>query len=288
MKKTYKGLLFGLIYALLIALASIGGSLLISGFLFGKNGINSTMVDANNLLMGTIGTLIIVILTKRYYQRYSYEQTSQVDFFTNEGVKILPLGIFIGFIMIAALFISQLFLGAEVIVQGVSPSWLSFLSTIATFIGMAVFEECIFRGILRQAFSIWGNTLANLFPIFFFIAIHMELWVNFDLLRVFDLIIAGLFFTLLLQKTGSLMFVSAVHAAYNIFLATIFGIGSESGLLITTSHASLLGLSGEQISTISSIIITLVTLLIFTRVTKDWQKANNLCSKKIKTVSPSL
>lgn len=264
MKVRLVQLCYGIIYSILIAVISMGSSLVIAGIFFGRSGMNEMMVDSTNLLMGVLGTPLIILVTKRYYQKHAKNNANEIDFLNKNRFKKIGNGLIVGFTTVFMIFIGLLLVGAKVSFNGIS-NWFSILSGVSTFIGMATLEECIFRGVLRQTFSNFGNKIGNILPIFLFTAMHMDLWQNGDLLRVLDLLMGGVLFTIILYKSKSMLLTSSAHAAVNISAAIVFGIDTQSGIFKTSLTTASLNFSAERLSTMFSIFVSLLfSILILT------------------------
>lgn len=272
MKKGLIQVVLGLIYAVLITIISMGVPLLLSGVIFGRNGMNELMVDSTNLLMGILGTPLAIFITKKYYQKYARNVTKEIDFLEENKNKKIVTGLILGFATVFVIVVGLILVGAKISFNGFA-NWFSILSGVSTFIGMATLEECIFRGVLRRTFSIFGNKVGNVLPILLFTTLHMDLWQTGNFLRVIDLLMAGIFFTIVLYRSNSMLLTSMTHASVNISAAILFGVDTKSGIFTTSFTEILINLSGEQVSTILSILVSLIfSVLIFVY----WKKSLQL------------
>ncbi|MEI5995386.1 CPBP family intramembrane glutamic endopeptidase [Candidatus Enterococcus mansonii] len=249
-----------MLYGLLSAAISLGIPLGIGLVIFGRSGMNETVVDVTNMLTGIIGTPLMILLTKRYYQKHYSTSLETFDFFERGSIRKIGFGFFLGVLMMIVLFGIVCLLGASVEYKGFDIKWFSTISGILTFIGMAVVEECIFRGLLPEAFSTFGNKAALIIPAGLFVAMHMDLWSNPDILRMIDLFVVGILFMTILKQTKSLVFVSAFHAANNITVM-ILGIEMDDGILKTSYNQQLFGLSADQLLAMCSISISLAVII---------------------------
>lgn len=259
----FKKCIQALLCSLLIGVVGMGIPLVSSLLLFGLSGINQNMVDANNMLMGIIGGPAIYLLTKKYYRRH-FKSSEELDLFTLKGIKKSLFGGIIGIILPSSLFIIIIICGGK-IVSSTSVHWVSTITGISTFIGMAILEECIFRGILRSAFEVYGKILSIIVPAILFTLMHTDLWINFKLLNLIELFCAGILFGVIMLTFKSLTCVVIAHSLYNILSSTFLGIESKEGIIETVMPITVFNLPGEQVIKIIFIIvqILLMSILIF-------------------------
>ncbi|MGX7264124.1 CPBP family intramembrane glutamic endopeptidase [Enterococcus crotali] len=249
-----------MIYALLSMAISLCIPLGIAFAFFGRSGMNETVSDVTNMLMGFIGAPIMILLTKRYYQKHFLSSIETFDFGERDSIRKIGLGFLMGALMIVALFGILWLLGADIQFYDFNINWFSILSGVSTFFGMAVVEECIFRGLLPAAFSFLGSKVAIIVPAGLFVAMHMDLWRNLEVFRIIDLFIAGILFMLIFRQTKSLVFVSAFHAANNV-TAMLLGIEMDNGFLKTSLNHPPLGLTVDQFLAICSAGISIVLIV---------------------------
>lgn len=249
-----------MIYALLSAAISLCIPLGIALVIFGRSGMNETVVDVTNMLTGIIGTPLMIILTKRYYRKHYLTSIETLDFGKSGSVRKIGFGFLLGVLMIVALFGILCLLGVNVEYKGFNINWFSTISGVSTFIGMAVVEECVFRGLLPEAFSFFGNKVAFIVPAGLFVAMHMDLWGNLEVFRIIDLFVSGILYMLIFRQTKSLVFVSAFHAANNITVM-LLGIEMDYGFLKTSLNHPPLGLTVDQFLAICSAGISIVIIV---------------------------
>ncbi|MDT2849846.1 CPBP family intramembrane metalloprotease [Vagococcus carniphilus] len=132
---------------------------------------------------------------------------------------------------------------------------ISVITGISTFLGMAILEECIFRGILRSAFGVYGETLSVIIPTVLFTFMHTDLWINFKLIKLIELFCAGILFGVIMLISKSLTCVVIAHSLYNIISSIFLGIESKEGILETIMPISIFNLPGEQVIKIIFIVI---------------------------------
>ncbi|MBV7392497.1 CPBP family intramembrane metalloprotease [Enterococcus sp. ALS3] len=261
MNNDIKKCIYAILYSLLIGIVGMGVPLVSSFLLFGLSGINTNMVYANNMLMGVIGGPAIYLLTKKYFNKKS-KSSEILDVFTQKGIKRSISGIIVGIALPTLLFIIIIVCGGNVVLN-ISIHWISIITSISTFIGMSILEECIFRGILQSTFEIYGKFLSIIIPTTLFTLMHINLWIEFNLLSLIELFCAGILFVFIMFAYKNLTCVIIAHLLYNILSSVFFGIESTEGILKTIMPSTTFNLPGEKVIQSIFIVVQIILISIF-------------------------
>lgn len=230
-------------YSLLTSLIGLGIPMISSLLLFGRDGLNDTMVIANNIIMGVIGAPVIFLLVKRYYKKYYRQSMSEMDLFSLEGIKKSSLGLIVGLLLPALYAGVLLILGGKIAFNGSSVNVLSVLAGIFTFWGMAVFEECIFRGLLQTEIGKYNKIASVTVPSFLFMICHFELWQNFNIIPAMELFLAGLLFAVIVLISKSITCAVIAHSLYNIIYDGL-GMNADDSFLKAIYPTEVMNMSG--------------------------------------------
>ena len=128
------------------------------------------------------------------------------------------LGAFLVFLVFVAFWI-----GGWVTAEQASPQLLAFTASILTWILISFVEELTFRGYIMQGLAKeWGMPFAVIVSSILFAVVH-SLNPEADLLAIFNIIFAGVFFAVGYLVTRSLWFASGLHIGWNLTLIHILG-----------------------------------------------------------------
>jgi membrane protease YdiL (CAAX protease family) len=108
-------------------------------------------------------------------------------------------------------------------VERASPTLLAFTASVLTWIIISFVEELTFRGYIMQGLAKgWGMTVAVVVSSILFAAVH-SLNPDADLLGLFNIFFAGVFFAVGYLVTTSLWFAAGLHIGWNLTLIHIVG-----------------------------------------------------------------
>ena len=231
LKDTHGELRIG--FGLLLALVTMYTPVLIIG------GISFMLFGADNpvlaqLMMGIAGTPLVVLVTRYLLQKnFKQEHFITFDFITKDVVIKLVKGFIFGALLIC-LEMGILYMCGFISIQYQGLPIIQIIAGFATFLGMATIEECTSRGIVDSAFEKFGTPVAIICSAIFFTVIHQDLWMDFSLVRMFELFLMGITLSVIMHATRSIAFVTGFHMAINVTSAVIFGYGSTVAVFSTT------------------------------------------------------
>ena len=178
-------------------------------------------------LFGTVFTTAAAII---FCTRLEKRSAASMGFHKKNSVKKYLLGYVIGVIMLAVTcLLNRLFGGIRFTVSdGIFKMLPILLLMFAGYMLQGMSEEVLVRGYLQMTLSIhkkqWFAVLSSAFV---FAALHL-FNPGISVLAFFNIFLFGVLMSLLLLRTNSIWFVSALHAAWNFAQGHLFGI-SVSG-----------------------------------------------------------
>lgn len=178
-------------------------------------------------LFGTVFTTAAAII---FCTRLEKRSAASMGFHKKNSVKKYLLGYVIGVIMLAVTcLLNRLFGGIRFTVSdGIVKMLPILLLMFAGYMLQGMSEEVLVRGYLQMTLSIHKKQcFAVLSSAFVFAALHL-FNPGISVLAFFNIFLFGVLMSLLLLRTNSIWFVSALHAAWNFAQGHLFGI-SVSG-----------------------------------------------------------
>lgn len=154
-------------YSLLTSLIGLGIPMISSLLLFGRDGLNDTMVIANNIIMGVIGAPVIFLLVKRYYKKYYRQSMSEMDLFSLEGIKKSSLGLIVGLLLPALYAGVLLILGGKIAFNGSSVMYLVFLRVFSLFLVWQFSKNVFSEGYCKPKLENIIKSPVLQFPLFY-------------------------------------------------------------------------------------------------------------------------
>ncbi len=128
----------------------------------------------------------------------------------------------LGTLLVLLVFVA-LWVAGWVTVERASPPLLAFTASVLTWIIISFVEELTFRGYIMQGLAKgWGMPIAVIVSSILFAAVH-SLNPDADLLAIFNIFFAGVFFALGYLVTASLWFAAGLHIGWNLTLIHIVG-----------------------------------------------------------------
>lgn len=241
--------------AVILAVAGLGS------FVFpGESDFSIRMMQ---ILMGVLGTPAFIFITNLYFKRLAVEKRREnFDFFHKSIIVKIVIGILLGVVYGLLNSVVLVIIGqADMAYVGALTAFQIFAG-IMTFTGMATLEECLFRGVIQEAFQKYGMLIGIILSAIFFTLTHQDLWVEFHVLRVVELLAASVMFALATISTKSLSFATAMHMAMNVSSAILFGNGTENAVFVTTYRHGYNFLVGQETGGSLISIIIIVTFII--------------------------
>jgi hypothetical protein len=229
----------------------------------------TTKLQFTILLFSLMGTLLTVWLSRKYVDRKSFKSLGFSKGFIRKDIFT---GIVFGFVIMFLGFVC-LVLTKQIFIQRIQFLPSEILLSFGLFIFVAIAEELLLRGyILNNLMTSFNKNTALVISSIVFSLLHAAN-PGFNLIGMFGLFIAGLFFGLGYIYTKGLWFPIALHFSWNFFQGTIFGFnvsGKDTYSLIITKNNAFniwnggsFGFEASLLSILFQIIAISILVIIF-------------------------
>lgn len=184
----------------------------------------SIEIAGSNSISGVLSMIIGILMIVYIANKSSDLKTSGLGFSKTKLFPTYLKGYFIGTILITIIFIILKLSKTINFEYNFNKKFLIFIvGSFLFFIFQGLYEEVLVRGYLMTNFSaLYGDKFAIIFSSAIFSVLHL-LNPGVNKIAVLNLFLAGIFFGLLYRATGNILFVGAVHSAWNFVQGIIFG-----------------------------------------------------------------
>ncbi len=179
-------------------------------------------------LYSFIFILLFILLLNKHLNKRTVEA---LGFHKEKLVLNYLIGIFIGILMIASVFLLAILFGGATVELNDSVDWGIVLILLCGFLIQGMTEEVINRGYIQNGLRIrWGFVVTMIIQGIFFTGMH-GLNPGITVLSLFNLFLYAIFVGTLFYYTDNLWIVGAVHSVWNFVLGPVMGI-AVSGLVL--------------------------------------------------------
>lgn len=242
--------IWAILYGLLALALPIIGTGLLAQIIFPYND------NASQYLAGFMITPIAMIASNLFIKKFYPQTLTFFDLNKRIHLKYLLIGAIAGF-LILSVNIGLLLITKNITIVYHKDTLFSVGAGFFMFLGMGMIEECVFRGIFLAAFSKFHWTIAMVASSLLFSFCHMDLWMDFQIIRVLELFVFGLLMTISIKVFRSTAFALGAHVLSNVTEVVFYGIDSESGIFLSSYT------NGTMIPNIISIGVNLFIICIF-------------------------
>lgn len=211
----------------------------------------------------TIIMIIIALLFARWFQgrkSNSFGFTSE-DFFRKYGIGILVAAVTMGLT-----YLINLLFGTISSQMNPEQNGMAFILLLIGFMIQGLSEEVLLRGYMMNGIAIrWGAPAAILINSILFGLMHLAN-PGISWLAIVNLILAGIFFSLLFYITDNLWLTGAAHSFWNFIMGVIFGV-QVSGLvlpgsiLVTKAHQQYALINGGEFGFEGGLVVTVILII---------------------------
>ena len=221
------------------------------------------------MFFSLIGHILIVFFFRKYVDK---QTIVSLGFGKEFIIKDILLGLLFGFCIMLLGFVC-LIMNKQIIFKSFLFKPIDFLLSVGVFIFVAVFEEIFLRGyILNNLLTSFNKYTSLIISSIIFSLMHAPN-PNANVIGLFGVFVAGIFFGLSYIYTKSLWFPIGLHFSWNFFQGTIFGFNvsgkSTYSLIVTKMNSHNIwnggdfGFEGSLLSIFFQLFAILIVFIIF-------------------------
>lgn len=246
--------------------------------------IVSSLGNRTPLMMTLLGMslfpvmFILVLLVNKYYYKRSF---SSLGITGKEFIHKYLSGLGIGLILLLSVYVANFAIGSLSTSVNNQIIWLEIFILFLAYVLQGFTEELLCRGFLMNLLSvklgIWPAIIINSI---IFTALH-GMNNGITPLALINLTLAAMFFSLVFYLTNSLIFVGAIHTAWNFLLGPVIGMavsGGETSISVfqTVPDMQKSLYNGGDFGLEGGIIVTVILTMCCIMIYKMISKKNNM------------